>query len=778
MLDWSVTEDVDGPESTPPTPTPPRGHRRALILALGLAAVAALGVWAATTLQGEARETRAAEWLQRHPPPDPLPGLRPVGLPEVRAVTGRPDGGLQVSAVYAYEGVDGAPLRFRLERAFTHTGDVEPASTSVTATLEVSSHLRVVYEPGDSTLVVDELAPVLDRVIDEACRQWGCAAEVRLIVDLTGEVQPPAVAAAPNESLPANRVFAYARSFVVRRDTLAVPRPSTGGAPADSLTRDYWRAAVADAALVQLALRLRNSDGPNGMAFVPSLPHHAFFYALVLRQAARSGLEDAAWLRSTHAPPPGLNAGELWRSQVRVDHGPLADELELRAAHAVLTPLIGDDDAFERALFNTLDPELPLADWLAGALATTGRPAADSIRLLAGDSTLDDLRALASVEAEDPGWIALLDCQEGQWIWRQTGARFPLGFSRMALAPVQVVGARSTLAGLDLAVRLGDRVALRAARSGAVEWVAGARVPSALNFAGWIGANAAYFVSAAGQIGTDLEVVSPQRPADVLARLTDVYRVAPAPVGDAAFVVSTAGNTDGLLDGSGLVRLIVPLAGLDIPFAVGYAPAWSPEGQRAAVLLAPNAETDWGSGLSVGLLPSVTEPDFAFEVWSPGREGLAPQAGPFAGRIAWSPRGDRIAVAARVRRPDDGETAYGVWLLQPGRDGPALPNVPVRLDVPTTTTDVTDLAFSADGRFLAIAAEVVGVSQLLWFATDDGRHVATAERSWTFAWAPHGHAMITLGEDGARLYNDPMLPPQVLPGSTCRSVLWNPQAQP
>ncbi len=745
-------------------------------MALGLVAIAALSVWATTTLQGEARETRAVEYLQRHPPPEPLPGLRPVGMPEVGAVTVRADGGLQVSAVYAYTGVDGAPLRFRLERAFSSTGDVEPTATAITATIE-APHLRVIYEPADNALVADELTPLLGRVIDAACRQWGCAPEITLTVDLTGDAQMPAVAAMPNESPPANRLFAYARSFVVRRDTLAVPRPSTAGAPADSGTRDYWRAAVADAALVQLALRLRNSSGQNGVAVAPSLPHHAFFYTLVLRQAARSGLEDAAWLGSVHAPPPGLDAGDLWRSQVRVDHGPLADERELRAAHAVLTPLLGDDDAFERALFNTLDPELPLADWLAGALATTGRPAEETIGRLSGAAALDDLRALAAARPDDPGWIALLDCQEGQWIWRQTGARLALGFARTTLAPVRVVGVRETLAGLDLVVRLGDRLAVRAARTGAIEWVAGARVPSALNFAGWIGENAAYFISTPDQNGTDLEVVSAQRPADVRARITDVYRVVPAPLGDAAFVVSTAGNTNGLLDGNGLVRLVLPGAGLDIPFAVGYAPAWSSDGQRAAVLLAPESSTDWGGGLSVGVAPSATQPEYAIEVWSPTSVGRVAVPGPNAGEIVWSPTEDRIAVAARVAGSPGDVVEPGLWLLRPHAIG-AIPDTILQLEVSTDADSLSSLAFSADGRYLSVIATRLGQTDLMIFAADTGALLITVPAVVDAAWAPHGSALITLGEAGAQLHGDPTLPPEVLPGTGCRSVLWNPHAQP
>ncbi|HRE27847.1 MAG TPA: hypothetical protein PK954_14500 [Anaerolineales bacterium] len=539
MLDWTITED-DTPEAQTPSPPPSRGQRRWAWLIIALASIGALAIWALTARQTDEREARVVDLLASHPLPAPLPALIAIDAPQVETLNVDADGALTITAVHAFAGVDGTALRFRAQRRFSAEGELLPPPAAVTSTIE-SGHLRVIVDAHGPEAATAALTAELARVVAEACATWSCPADLVLVIDLTQPAPATPVALETDVSQPANRLFAYARTFVVLRDTLALPRPLTSGVPVDEATAAYWRRALADAALVQLALLVRDRAQPG--FFAPPLAHNAFFFALVLRQAARSGVEDPAWLSAIDVAH-GVDAGSLWRAQTAIHHAPPSDESELRAALSVLNGLVGDDLAFEHRLFATLRPERALDRWLAEAAATTGRSAEDTLRTLTNPAVLDVLASLADPSTV-PTWSALITCSDGQWIWSPEGAQQPFGFSSAALAPVRVVGARSTTAGLDLALSIGGRIALRSAHTGRVDWTAGAQVPSAMGFAGWIGENAAYYWSAPDQNGTDIELVAPDRPGHILARIVDAYQLAPAPVGDAAFVVAAVARFGG-----------------------------------------------------------------------------------------------------------------------------------------------------------------------------------------------------------------------------------------
>jgi len=771
MLDWTITED-DTPDARTPSPPPGRGQRRWAWLIIALASIGALAIWALTARHSDEREARVADLLARHPLPAPLPALIPIDAPQVEALNGDANGAVTITAVYAFTGVDGTALRFRAQRRFSAEGELLPSPAAVTSTIE-SGHLRVIVDANGPEAATAALTAELARVVAEACAPWSCPADLVLVVDLTQPTLATPVAPETDVTQPANRLFAYARTFVVLRDTLALPHPLTSGVPVDEATAGYWRRALADAALVQLALLVRDRAQPG--FFAPPLAHNAFFYALVLRQATRSGVEDPAWLSAT-AAAHGVDAGALWRAQSAIDHAPPSDESELRAALGVLNSLMGDDLAFEHRLFATLRPERALDSWLAEAAATTGRSAEDTLRTLTDPPVLDVLASLADPSTM-PTWSALITCSDGQWIWSPEGAQQPFGFSNAALAPVRVVGARSTTAGLDLALSIGGRIALRSAHTGRVDWTAGAQVPSAMGFAGWIGENAAYYWSAPDQNGTDIELVAPDRPGHILTRIVDAYQLAPAPVGDAAFVVSTAFSEWSLLDGSGLLRAVLPLNGLDIPFGVGYPPAWAPDGQRAAVLLGPGSGTAWGAGSSVGVLPAVTQPDFGVEIWSPERVDRQPAAGPNAGQVLWSPRSDRIAIAARVYDPGSNADEYALWLVSPEAQS-AVPDNALRLDLPSDATMITDLGFSADGRILTATAWRLGRPTAYAFSTEDGALLLKQASTARVVWSPIGTSLLTLGAEGAAYRAQIADAPRPIAGLRCVGALWNPRTAP
>lgn len=770
MLDWTVSDHPGEPEPTaPPGAPPPRQRGRGWWLALGAVTVtAAAGAWLWTLYQAQARETSAVAILAAAPLAPPLIALKPLGEAEIETVTARPDGGLQITAVYGFQGVDGSSLRFRAVRVFDAAGHPATSPTAPRISSFSDQHLMLTYDSTDEALVAEDLGPFLKAVLGEACATWSCPEDIVVHISLEADADPndAVIFAETSDIAPANRVFAYAQLGIIGESVLAFPRPSTGGAPADDATRAYWRSTIADLALIRLAYLIRRADTT---FYAPVLSNHAFFYALVLRQAARSGVEDAHWLEARAAEPGGPSAQALWRAEAQVLRAPGVKEAALRSALGFVNRVAQAGLLTERALFTQLRPERTFASWVGGAFAASGQSANQTVTTIGGPSAVDEINRLA----QPATWSAAIECADGQWLWTSAGGRLPLALSNDALAPLRLVGARSTPYGLDLALTLGDSLLVRSSRMGEFGWVAGASRPAVTAFAGWIGSNVAYYVSDPGQLGTDLELITPERPADVMARLVDVYRLAPAPTGDIAFVVSTAFNTNRLLDGSGLLRVTLPLNGLDHGFAVGYLPAWAPDGQRAAVLIAPESGTDWGGGLSVGILMSVTQPEYAIEVWSPARVGRVAVPGSDMGEIAWSPHGDSLAIAARVARSAADPAEPGLWLMRPHASG-SIPDTIQQLEGPTDADSLSSLAFSADGRYLSVVATRGNHPALMIFSSDTGALLITMPDVFAVAWAPHGHTAIALSPDGAGLITEPGATPTPLVGSECTRVLWNP----
>lgn len=774
MLDWTVVDDPEEPEPTPASSQPPRPRPKTgrrlwpALVALLILATGTL-VWWATQDQTQVRRTRAVRAIAEQPLPAPLPGLVAIDQPLVEAATELPGGALEVTAVHSYTGVDGTQLSFRATRTYETDGTVR-ARPLVSTTIE-GAHLQILYEARDGELVED-LAPFLDSVLADACVQWECPSDVHVTLDLTGD--RPALASSPDAAqlMPVNRVFAYAGSFVVMSETLRLPRPSSYGTPVDDNTRSYWRRAIADAALVQLALQVRGH--PDQRFFAPSLTHNAFFYALVLRQAARSGVEDEQWLTLMMPPEPGQTMAELWAQQTRIDHEPVAVQAELRAALGFLNPLIGRDEQLERVLFHNLKPDAGLDAWLARSFAGAGRSALDTFYNLTGDSTkrlLDDLA--------EPGsdWTAIGSCAEGQVIWTPLGDEYHLGLSAKVPVAARVVGARPTLTGLDLAVALGDQVALRSAGTGRLEWAAGAG-SGASAFAGWLGSLAALYQFDRGQPTQDIVLVRPDEPADIVATLTDVAELVPAPSGDLGVTLGPSVMDPGApVVGGQTLNTVMPPIDLTVEMGTGFTPAWSPDGQRLAVILGPAAETTWGGPFSIGILPDATEPGFAREIWSPkviGRETAA-QAG--VGSIAWEPTGDRVAAVIGLAGASSEPLEFSGWIFNvTGLQGTEKHRV--ALDFPDQVDAVTELGYSGDGLYLSATFWWMGTPEVRWYDASSGALLNQRTGVTQVVWAPAGHRAILLASSGAALVAEPDAVPEPLSGVGCKEVLWNPVAPP
>ncbi len=773
MLDWTVSDEPDDPEHSPhPAPGPPRPQRRWRwpLLIGALASLGALLAWWATQQQTEDRRTRAARAIADRPLPAPLPGLTPRGEPVVESFSELPNGAYQITAVHTYEGVDGASLAFRATRVFGPDGTLQ--QTPVVSTTLEGQLLHVSYDAADEELVAADLAPYLTPILADACAFWECPDDVRLRLDLSADLTGIAQSGEAQSVPSSNRLFAYARSFVVMSDVLRLPRPTSSGTPVDDETRTYWRRAVAAAALVQLALQVRGH--PDQGFFAPPLTHHAFFYALVLRQAARSGVEDARWLALRLPPAPGSTMADLWNMQTRIDHGPGADELELRSAQGFLSPLIGNDEQLERMLFKSLDPDQALSVWLARSFAESGRAALDTVLNLSGDETQSLLEDLADPTAD---WMALGSCAEGQWIWRRIGGDLRLGLSNEAPAAIRVVSARPTLDGLDLAVEIGDQLALRSARTGRLNWVAGAGAHST-RFAGWLGSLAAYYSVAAAQPTQDLHLVLPDDPEHIIASLTDVVDLVPAPLGDVAVVAGPTRFNNGFeVSGSEPLRVVMPLTGFEVPFTNGFQPAWAPDGQRLAVMLGPEAQSAWGGPFSVGILPDSTQPNFAREIWNPEVIGLPADPMVGSGHIAWAPSGSRVAAVIGLGSEPTAPLTYDAWILGLDRLD-ALDQLRIPLDLPEHVDAVTELAFSADGQYLSAVFWNSGNPLARWYIAETGALAAEHEAATAVAWAPIGHRAIVLSSSGAAHVLEPGAATDPLSGRGCRSVLWNPLAPP
>lgn len=773
MLDWTVIDEPEEPErpqtSSPKQPPQPPRWRWPAILAL-LILVSGAWIWWATQHQTQERRTRAVEAVADQPLPPPLPGLVALDRPVVETAVERPGGALEVTAIHAYKGVEGTRLSFRATRVYEPDGSLRPSSL-VTTTLD-GPILRIVYEISDAELVTNDLAPFLDSVLSSACDQWQCPADVHLTLDLTGEhtKSPPSIDG--SRPVPANRVFAYASSFVVVSETLHLPRPTANGTPADDDTRSYWRRAIADAALVQLALQVRAH--PEERFFAPSLTHNAFFYALVLRQAARSGVEDEQWLTLMMPAEPGQTMADLWSTQTRMDHAPLAEEVELRAALGFLNPLIGQDEQLERLLFRQLSPETGLDAWLARAFAGAGRSALDTLFNLTGDSTkrlLDDLARPGS------DWIAIGSCAGGQVIWTPIGDELHLGLSTDVPAPARIVGARWTRSGLDLAVALGDQIAFRSAATGEFKWAAGAGSGGSA-FAGWMGSLAALYRFDAGQPTQDIVLVHPDAPDEIVATLSDVADLVPAPNGDLGITLGPSVMDPGApASGGQILHTVMPLAELNIRVGAGFIPAWAPDGQRLAVILGPGAETPWGGPFSIGILPDATQPGFAREIWSPDLVGQDGPGTSGVGAIAWAPTGAKVAALIGLQSPTASSLDFSGWIFSLNGLQTVDKNR-IALEIPERVDAVTQIDFSNDGRFLSATFWRLGRPEVRWYDPETGAVLRQATDVTRVAWSPTGHRAILLSSAGAALAARPEDASEPLVGVGCKEVLWNPTAPP
>ncbi len=774
MLDWTVSDDPEEPEPPRPPPRSPKHTPKAarwvwpalfavLILLTGTL------IWWATQDQTRARRTRAVQAVADQPLSAPLPGLVPLDQAAVESAADMPGGALEVTAVHSYKGVDDTRLSFRATRIYEADGAVR-LSPLVSATIE-GAILHVVYDTRDVELVED-LAPFLDSVLADACVQWECPADIHLTLDLTSDRPAPALSTDAAQFAPVNRVFAYAGSFVVMSETLRVPRPSAFGTPADDDTRSYWRRAIADATLVQLALQVRGQ--PDQRFFAPSLTHNAFFYALVLRQAARSGIEDEQWLTLMMPPEPGQTMADLWSQQTRMDHEPYADQTELRAALGFLNPLIGRDEQLERVLFRNLKPDSGLDAWLARSFAAAGRSALDTLYNLTGDSTKRLLDDLARPGAD---WTAMGSCSSGQIIWTPLGAELYLGLSNEVPAAARIVGARATLAGLDLAVGLGDQVALRSASTGQFEWAAGAG-SGASAFAGWLGSFAALYRFDHGQPTQDIVLVSPETPTDIVTTLSDVAALVPAPNGDLGVTLGPSVMDPGAPPvGGHTLRTIMPMIDLDATLGTGFTPAWAPDGQRLAVILGPGAQTGWGGPFSVGILPDATQPSFAREIWNPevvAHQGVG-QTG--VGSIAWAPTGTRVAALIGLRSAVTEPLDFSGWFFVIDALQSA-DQLRFALEIPERVDAVTELDYSSDGRYLSATFWWLGTPEVRWYDGGSSALLRQATGATRVVWGPAGHRAILLSTSGAAMLADPNSAPEPLSGVGCKEVLWNPAAPP
>lgn len=773
MLDWTVIDEPEEPERPQPPspkqpPQPPRWRWPVVFTLLIL--VGGAWIWWATQRQTQERRTRAVETVADQPLPPPLPGLVALDEPVVETAAERPGGALEITAIHAFKGVDDTRLAFRSTRVYAADGHLRPSSL-VTATLD-GPILRVVYETSDSELVIDDLAPFLDSVLAAACEQWQCQPNVHLTLDLTGEHAESSPSIDGSRPVPANRVFAYAGSFVVVSETLRLPRPSANGTPADDDTRSYWRRAIADAALVQLALQVRAH--PDERFFAPSLTHNAFFYALVLRQAARSGIEDEQWLTLMMPAEPGQTMADLWSTQTRRDHAPIAEEVELRAALSFLNPLIGQDEQLERLLFRKLSPETGLDAWLARAFAGAGRSALDTLFNLTGDSTKRLLDNLARPGSE---WIAIGSCTKGQIIWTALGGELRLGLSADVPAPARIVGARSTPAGLDLVIALGDQLALRSAGTGRFEWAAGAGSGGSA-FAGWMGSLAALYRFDAGQPTQDIVLVHPSAPTEIVATLSDVADLVPAPNGDLGITLGPSVMDPGApASGGQTLHTVMPLAELNFRLGVGFIPAWAPDGQRLAVILGPGAETTWGGPFSIGILPDATQPGFAREIWSPDLVGHGGPEASGVGAIAWAPTGAKVAAVIGLQSPTTSSLDFRAWVFSLNGLQTVDKNR-IALEIPERVDAVTQLGYSNDGQFLSATFWRLGSPEVRWYDPETGALLHRAADVTKVAWSPTGHRAILLSASGAALAADPGVAPEPLAGVGCKEVLWNPTAPP
>ncbi len=696
-------------------------------------------------------------WL---PTPIRLPGLRsdeqPGQVIDFQTLAPAPSAGVatpalaRVDVARGFVLADGQPATFAMPQFYRFVSGAWRQAPPPALTGDDGLHLHgqrvdLSYYGDDGNLAV-LLAGDLDSLLARACADWGCPPELHVAVVF--DAGDPASAASPPPyadllgSLTLQLILDHPSAYPAYQVSLA--SSFAGGYPTNAAATNAVRHAAGVQALVVVAQQLAPNTLQHG--------ENAYLDAMIAREAARLGI-DAPGVLSAQLANPLYRPVDLW--SVPLLHASSAPALP--QALVLLNKLLAHSDlTVEQRLMHAFNTAPNAPAWLAAGLGLT--PDATQLQLEEDGFSFPTLLPVTFT----PDFA--LTCPAGPYLGTLGGQATPLLDGEWPGSPVEAWSPNGRFLTLRLAGWLGT-VDLVDHAGGLYQ------DPSFDDGTPPVWATNNLFVYPSVRPNRSSNDTTGNQGLTVVgapggtAFWPDDSLYVPSPNGAWAAVV---GDTSG----SSFALRVIPAQGGPAVYSatLGYNPAWSADSQH--LVFAVRSATDATLyGLAVLDLGS-HYPRMALNGIDPGVPALP--AGATAGAIslfpAWSPAGDRLAVAALT---SVGQQVAG-WAGLMSLDGSALkllPPVQPRL-APFS------LAYSADGLFLAVSffdsrssAHGVGIYSAA------GQLLRWLPGAQAGPWSLAGHTLALINLAGVSLLPRPDVPdakPQAIGPARCTGLVWKP----
>jgi hypothetical protein len=755
-FDWTISEEFPEEkagasphptsEAGPPAPARAARPRWAVALTVSLIPVLVLIPWLAARWDEQRTRTTLEQMaLAAEPAPMPLVGVAPMSAPATIHQFARLSPALaRVDVARQYLTPEGGRVTFAVPHFYLFANGVwqpgEPPDDLVgERRIYRGERFTLEYSALDADIVEQAVAPELERLFRETCGLWNCPSNATLTLEFHTRAAWRNLSAGPRGAEREPVLFTLLRSGYTGVGRF--PALYLHGYPVDADSRSYYARTLSLLTLARLGDSLQRST---------QVARNALYYGLLVRQAARLGLEAGSHLQPSEAPVT-LMPRQLWDWEALVPAAsPAATRrAALREGVTFLGRLLADlPIGAEVALFNALSQEaeaVGATEWIVSGLQRAGQspeailrriqqavaPESSSARAIfpAGDAALTCLDRPASL---------LMPAVDTPQAWPFFG-RFPGDAEMHSWSPD----------GRYAALRFGQQTLVLDQRSRRSWWPfaeGAARIYPLM----WLSNT----VLAVQVVSADLttfrlfDVASPNRNFPVFA---DEARLAAAPDGASAAVWMPLGDEE-----QGDIFVLSLFDGTMTLIDHGYPPVWSPGGRALAYLKQGPAR----NGLSLRI--HNRDRQQAATVWDTG-EMAQPYLWP---SLSWSPTGQHIAVALLPPTA----TAFP-WL---GLINPVNGSVQ-QLHAVFGQVTGNELSFSSDGRLLALVSH--GVQRITLFDIAAARVLRTLPQTiYSVSWAPADQRLLIMSPSGVFLLPAPANPestPILLAAGACQGV-WKP----